>query len=71
MGIRPWSAAVGILENPGPWSDWISPPSWFAATKKRTPPVAWAEASDWTASATVRIPWTPTVVVTMNVTEPK
>ena len=34
----PGSTADGIVSKPGPDSAWTSPPSWLAATKKRTPP---------------------------------
>ena len=69
-GRPPWTRAEGIVEKPGPWSAWISPPSWFAAMKKRTWAVAAEVAWAWTASATARIPATPIEVVAVNQTEP-
>src|SRR5436190_873398 len=69
--IVPWTTALGIVENPGPRSAWISPPSWFAATKNRTWPVDRAVAWFWTSSATARTAAEPSVVVAMNHTEPK
>jgi hypothetical protein len=49
----------------------MTPPSWFAATKNPTLAVVFDVARDWTASVTARIAVAPTVVVTMNVTDPK
>ena len=45
----PCSSADGIVENPGPFRRWISPPSWSAPTKKPTPPVADLVANAWMA----------------------
>ena len=67
----PCATALGMVANPGPCSAWISPPSWLAATKNRTPAVTWGEDSDWTARLTAATPATPAVSVVMKLTEPK
>src|SRR6266849_5084492 len=46
------------------------PPSWLAATKKRTFAVDAAETCAWTASVTARMPATPTLLCSTNHTEP-
>src|SRR5450759_3875870 len=66
----PCTSAEGIVEKPGPRSAWISPPSWFAATKKRTPAVDLELACAWTASAMARTLATPIEVVAVNQTWP-
>src|SRR6476661_8673793 len=60
-----------MVSKPGPDSAWTRPPSWFAATKKRTPSVASAVASACAASATLRTPATPIVVLARYQTDPK
>src|SRR3984885_6099195 len=70
-GSMPCATALGIVEKPGPCSAWTSPPSWLAATKNRTPPVACAEDSDCTARVTEATPATPAVSVAMKLAEPK
>ena len=70
-GSMPCATALGIVANPGPCSAWTSPPSWLAATKKRTPLVTRADESDWMARATAATPATPAVSVAMKLAEPK
>jgi hypothetical protein len=60
-----------MVSKPDPDSAWIRPPSWLAATKKSTPPVASSVASAWTASATLRTPATPIDVLARYQTDPK
>ena len=64
-------ARTGSCRSPGPDSAWTSPPSWLAATKKRTPPVAADVAWAWTASVIARTRATPIEVFVVNDTEPK
>jgi hypothetical protein len=49
----------------------MSPPSWFAATRKPTRPVAAPVALAWTLFATARTPATPIDVLAVNQTDPK
>ena len=60
-----------MREKPGPFRAWTWPPSWLAATNRRTPAVAASVACACAASATVRMPVTPAWLVSTNQTEPR
>ena len=66
----PCTTADGITEKPGPCIAWIRPPSWLAATKKRTFAVVALETCAWTADATARMPLTPAELRSTNQTDP-
>src|SRR5262245_34304963 len=60
-----------MREKPGPARAWTWPPSWFAATKNRTPPVLACVAWAWTASATARTDARLAGVCSVNQTDPR
>src|SRR4051812_35470471 len=66
----PWVSAVGIRENPGPWSTCTLPPSWSTATTSGTFAVAAAVAAACSRWVTARVADTLAWLRPVRITEP-
>src|SRR3954466_13857420 len=66
----PWVSAVGIRENPGPWSTCTLPPSWSTATTSGTLAVAAAGAAACSRRVTARVADTLAWLRPVRITDP-